>query len=130
MSDETPYRAADGGRLHPAASTLGEFINLLSDGDFSAEVYDDLKTMADEMHNVAVQSGGKSKGELTIKVKFTMEGTVFYIEPVHSIKVPQAKHARSPMWTTEDGRFTPNKPYQGALFGVRDASGNGEVRSV
>jgi hypothetical protein len=130
LSDETPYRAADGGRLHPAASTLGEFLNLLEEGQFGADVYHDLKDLAADMHATAIQSGGKAKGEVTIKLKFSMEGAVFYISPTHSIKVEQPKRARSLMWTTEDNRFTPNKPHQGSLFGVRDMSGSSEVRQV
>jgi hypothetical protein len=114
----------------PAASTLGEFINILEDGQFSADVYEDLKELAADMHATAIQSGGKAKGELTIKIKFTMEGAVFYLAPTHAVKAEAPKRPRTPMWTTEDNRFTPNRPYQGQLFGMRDVSGGSAVRDV
>lgn len=130
IDPENPPRAADGGRVMPAASTLGEFVNILEDGQFSADVYEDLKQLAADMHATALQSGGKAKGELTIKLKFTMEGAVFYIAPTHLVKAEEPKRPRTPMWTTEDNRFTPNRPHQGQLFGMRDVSGSTGVRDV
>ena len=128
MSDDNPPRAADGAALRPAASTLGEFIRLIEDGDFDAECYDDLKEMQTDMHNCATAGNGIANGELTIKIKFKLEGAVFHIAAAHAIKTDKPKRPRSVMWCLPDGRFTPHKPYQGELFGVRDVSGSTEVR--
>lgn len=126
MSD-TPI-AADGSPLRQAASTFGEFINHLEDGQLGADAYLAIQKMHEDMHDVAVQSGGIAKGKMTLTIDFKLEGAVFHIATNFNVKTDQPKRPRSVMWTLPDGRFTPHKPYQGELFGVRHVDGDAEIR--
>lgn len=121
--------AADGRPLRPAASTLGQFLALLEDGQFDADVALDLKTMAADLQDVAATQG-TAKGKLTIEVDFKVNNGMFVIGAKHKIKMPEAVRAASVAWTTEDNRFTPHKPNQGQLFGVRDVSNGAGLRNA
>jgi hypothetical protein len=121
--------AADGRTLRPAASTFGQFIGFLEDGQFDTDVALDLKNMAAELQDIAA-SQGAAKGKLTVEIDFKVENGMFIIAAKHKIKLPDATRPRSVAWTTDDNRFTPHKPNQGQLFGVRDVSSGSGLRSA
>lgn len=125
MTELNDDRAADGGRLPPAANTFADFVRFLEDGQLDAELSDALKLMSSDMSNTAIESGGKAKGKLVLTLDFALEGRVFTIAAKHKFDVPEAKRPKSVMWSTQDGRFTPSNPQQGNLFGVREVSGPG-----
>lgn len=121
--------AADGRALRPAASTFGQFIALLEDGQFDADVAQDLKEMAAELQDIA-GTQGSAKGKLTVDIDFKVENGMFVIAAKHKIKLPDPTRPRSVAWTTEDNRFTPHKPNQGQLFGVRDVTPKAGLRDA
>lgn len=121
--------AADGRSLRPAASTFGQFIGFLEDGQFDADVALDLKNMAAELQDIAA-SQGSAKGKLTVEIDFKVDNGMFIIAAKHKVKTPDPVRARSVAWTTEDNRFTPHKPNQGQLFGVRDVSSGSGLRTA
>lgn len=121
--------AADGRPLRPAASTFGQFVGFLEDGQFDADVALDMKEMAAELQNIAAQQGS-AKGKLTVEIDFKVENGMFLIAAKHKIKLPDPTRAKSVAWTTEDNRFTPHKPNQGQLFGVRDVTPRGGLRDA
>lgn len=121
--------AADGRPLRPAASTFGQFIGFLEDGQFDADVAVDLRDMAAEIQDIAAQQGS-AKAKLTVEIDFKVENGMFIIAAKHKIKLPDPVRAKSVAWTTEDNRFTPHKPNQGQLFGVRDVSERGGLRDA
>lgn len=123
--ENPPGRAADGGRLPPAANSFGEFVRFLEDGQLDAELTNALKDLNTEMSHVAIESGGKAKGKLTLTLDFSLEGKVFTIASKHKVDVPEPKRPKSVMWSTLDGRFTPSNPQQGVLFGVREVGAPG-----
>lgn len=125
IDPENPPRAADGGRLPPAANTFGDFVRMLSDGDFDRELTDVLQQLNQDMSNAAIEQGGKAKGKLVVTFDFALEGRVFAIGSKHKVDVPEPKRPKGIMWATQDGRFTPSNPQQGHLFGVREVSGPG-----
>ncbi|WP_152997845.1 hypothetical protein ACNFJ7_02110 [Sphingomonas sp. HT-1] len=125
-----PIPPADGGRMPPAANTFGDFVRFLEDGQFDVELTEVMKSLAGEMANAAIDSGGKSKGKLTLTFDFALEGRVFSIAAKHKVDLPVAKRPKSVMWTTEDMRFTPSNPAQGHLFGVREVGGAGGFRDA
>lgn len=129
MPDDPVEVAADGKTLVPAASTFGQFIAMLEDGQFDADVQCDLKELAAKMQDEA-EASGTAKGKLTVTIDFKLENAMFVIAAKHKMAFPEPKRPKSVAWTTEDNRFTPNKPYQGALFGVRDATPKGDVKNV
>jgi len=125
-----PTRAADGGHVPGACNTLAEFIRSLEDGQFDADVYQQLKELSAEMANHAWANGGKSKGKLTIAIDFVQEGGVVEIKAGYKITRPEGRRPKSIMWTTEDNRFTRTRPGQQQLFGIRDVSGGSGVRDA
>lgn len=128
--------AADGNRLVPAAGTLADFIRMLEDGQFDADVQFDLQELAGDMQNEQMAGNLKPKAKLTITVDIELEptgnGPVFYFRAAHKITQASLKRSRSIAWATEDNRFTPNKPHQGVLFGkMRDVNArNAPARDV
>lgn len=116
--------AADGGRLHPTANSLADFIRMIEDGQFDADVTYDMREMATEIENLFAAHGGKLKATVDIKIELTREVDGFYlIAAKHKIKMPEPARKRSVAWLTEENLFTPQMPRQGALFGtVRDVS--------
>jgi hypothetical protein len=121
--------AADGRALRPAASTFGQFIAFLEDGQFDADVALDLKNMAADLQDLAAQQGS-AKGKLTVEVDFKVENGMFIIAAKHKVKLPDPTRPKSVAWTTEDNRFTPHKPNQGQLFGVRDVTPRSGLRDA
>lgn len=130
QEEDMPQRAADGHPLRPAASTLGEFVGTLEDGEFDLECYNALKDMHQTMHELAMATNGIAKGKLTITVDFRLEGAVFHIKAGFTTKTDTPKRPSSVMWTLPDGRFTPHKPFQGQLFGARVVSDDTTVRTA
>jgi hypothetical protein len=119
--------AADGRQLRPAASTFGQFVGFLEDGQFDADVAADMKEMAAQLQDIA-STQGTAKGKLTIEIDFKVNNGMFVIAAKHKIKLPEEIRAASVAWTTEDNRFTPHKPNQGQLFGVRDVTPTAPLR--
>lgn len=119
--------AADGKPLRPAASTFGQFIGFLEDGQFDADVASDMKDMAAQLQDIA-STQGSAKGKLTVEIDFKVNNGMFVIAAKHKIKMPEEVRAASVAWTTEDNRFTPHKPNQGQLFGVRDVTRTAPLR--
>lgn len=121
--------AADGRPIRPAASTFGQFIGFLEDGQFDADVAQDLKDMAAELQDLAAAQGS-AKGKLTVVVDFKVENGMFIIAANHKVKLPDQHRPKSVAWTTDDNRFTPHKPNQGQLFGVRDVTSRAGLRDA
>lgn len=121
--------AADGRALRPAASTFGQFIGILEDGQFDADVALALKEMAAGLQDVA-STQGTAKGKLTVEIDFKVDNGMFVIAAKHKVKMPEEVRPRSVAWTTEDNRFTPHKPNQGQLFGVRDVTPKAGLRDA
>ena len=125
-----PITAADGGRLHPTANSLADFMRMLEDGQFDADVTYDLRELSTDMEEMFRASGGKLKATLTIKVVMTREIDGFYmLASSYQIKRPNETRPRSVAWLTDDNLFSPNKPNQGQMFGVRDVSARRTVRN-
>ena len=116
-------RAADGGHVPGACSTLGEFVRSVEDGQFDADCYDAIKNLAAQMQEHAWQNGGKAKGKVSISLEFIQEGTLTEIKAAFKVTAPENRRPKSVMWLTEDHRFTRTRPNQGQLFGIRDVTG-------
>ncbi len=121
--------AADGRPLRPAASTFGQFVAFLEDGQFDADVATDLKDMAAEMQDIAATQGS-AKAKLTVEIDFKVENGMFIIAAKHKVKMPDPNRPKSVAWTTDDNRFTAHKPNQGQLFGVRDVTPRAGLRDA
>lgn len=115
-------RAADGGHVSGACNTLGQFISSLEDGQFDADIHEQLRDLAAAMNDQARVLGG-SKGKLQITIDFKQEAQIVYVKGSYKLTMPEEPRVKSILWTTEDNRFTRSQPNQHQLFGVRDVSG-------
>lgn len=127
VDPDTPPRAvsADGTAVVPAADTFDAFVRMIEDGDFNRELTGEMRRFAGELANIAIDQGGKAKGKVSLTFDFSLEGRVTEIASKYKIDLPQPKRGKSVMWQTEDGRYTPNNPHQGQLFGVREVRSPG-----
>ena len=130
VTGEVLPRAADGKVLLPPASTLSQFISALSEGEFDRGMANILIQMVSDLRDHATASDGMAKGKLSLAFEIKLEGSAFFISPSYKVTIPAEKHPRALMFATEDGRFTPNAPMQGALFGVRDVASDRRFRNA
>ena len=124
-----PTRAADGGHVPGACSTLGEFVRSLEDGQFDADCYQEIKDLSAKLQEHAWRNGGKAKGKATITLDFNQDGGITEIKASFKIAKPEDRRPKSVMWSTEDNRFTRTQPNQGQLLGIRDVSSGGSART-
>ena len=62
----SPSKAADGGLVPHGATTAGDFINMIEDGQFAHDVRHDIGLMVGRMKELAEVTGNKQKGRVTI----------------------------------------------------------------
>lgn len=128
--DYAPQRAADGGVMPGACNTAGQFITSLEDGQFDADLFRELQRMAGDLSDHAMANSGKAKGKISITIDVVQEAQVVQLAAKFKITGPEEKRPRSVMWLTDDNRFTRSRPNQKELFGIRDVSGTGAVRTA
>jgi hypothetical protein len=109
-------RAADGGVIPSPTNTAGQFLDILEDGDFSADVHAQLVELAEQMRAVANTTNGKAKGSATISLKLELEGDAFRIQGDVKVKAPDLPRRRSILWH-DAGSFTRFPPNQTQMFG-------------
>jgi len=112
--------AADGGRRHPAASTLADLIIMMRDGQFNADSVVTLHEFTDKLQTIGIDTVRKAKGTITLKieVEFDPDREFCVVTPSLTTKLPAEKHGATVAWFDEDAQLTPNKPNQGNLFGT------------
>lgn len=115
--------AADGRRLAGAASTFSQLVAVLGEGEFDQGMANVLIEFVSDLRNLALASKTETaKGKVSVTLDVKLEGGAFFITPSYKVSLPSLSHARALMWATDDGRFTPNAPLQGQMFGVRDVT--------
>lgn len=119
---QSPMIAANGDRLPQIAATAGNFIDMLEDGQFSADIHNQIKDVCAAMEDIAQFNGGKSKGKLTITIDLTKEDSVFKIASSFKATKPEMPRPKSVLWTTERNEFSRFPPGQNQLFGLRPAT--------
>lgn len=127
--------SADGGRIIGAANNAGDFINMLEEGQLTVDLHRELGDLAEVMSDMAIATGKKQKGKLTLVVDFTTEqiagGQVFMATSKFAVKKPEEKRKATLLYTDDANRFTRSQPRQGQFFGVRDIdAAPGSVREV
>jgi hypothetical protein len=116
--------ALDGRPIPGAALSAGSLIDMLEDGQFSADLYHQITELGIAISEVADATSNKAKGSLNIKIELVKEDNAFRIAAKFDVKKPEMPRPRSIMWTDEHNRFTRFPPNQTQMFGMRP------VRSV
>ena len=118
-SDRLLTHAADGGRIQGAANNAGDFINMIEDGQFAADLHREMAELTAKMSDLCAASGKKQKGRVTIQVDLTTEGPVFMAVGKFTIKAPEEKRKPTVLFTDDANHFTRSQPKHGQFFGVR-----------
>jgi hypothetical protein len=118
-----PQQAIGGGMIAPPAVRAGDVINILEDGQLSYEMQQMMQLVAEQVREVAGISGGKAKGEVTLKLTFAAEGEgdALRVEGKITKKTPELPRRRSILWQDENGAFTTHPPRQVPMFGQQVA---------
>jgi hypothetical protein len=117
--DPALRRAADGLVVPATARSAGSMLDLLEDGAFSAEAYEQVRNLLATMTDISAATGGKSKGKITLTIDVTKDGEAFTMQGKVVVKTPELPRPKSIMWTDDRGdvcRFPPN---QVQMFGNR-----------
>ena len=97
--------------------TFDQFIKALNGGVVNEDLSDMLRKMSEELHNHNMTHGAKkSKGSITLKVDFTLDGGIFEIVAKTTEKHPEVPRPRSVLWATPENYFTLNNPRQIDMF--------------
>lgn len=93
-----------------------EMLGLLSRGDFSAKLDEEL---ANAVEALEAMPADKGKAEITIKVVLNYELGRIDVDPSVKVKLPEtAKFMRTPFWT-HDGALSIEHPNQIDMFSAR-----------
>ncbi len=112
-------RVATGEIVQTTAHTAGMMIDMLEDGQYSADVQAALQRVAATMTDITNATGNRTKGRVTLTIDLTKEGEAFTIQAKVAEKTPEIPRPRSIMWTNEAGAFTRFPPNQTQMFGGR-----------
>lgn len=110
--------AADGHLIPAPSRTAGNFLDMLEDGDLSADLHHELKDLVAQMNAVANSSGGKAKGSATVTLNFELVDGALRIGGAIKVKAPDLPRKRSIMWQDDSGNFTRFPPQQSQMFGT------------
>jgi hypothetical protein len=89
-----------------------QFLGEIEDGHLQNELTQTLQEVVGDLHNAAVNTGGKSSGTLTIKLSFKVDGGVIEVTPEVATKLPKVKRGRSIFWATPENNLTRRDPRQ------------------
>lgn len=124
-------QAADGGRIAGAANNAGDFINMIEDGQLSADLHRELADLAAVMSDLATVTGQKQKGRVTVTIDLVTEtiagGAVFKAAAKYAVKRPEEKRKQTLLFTDEHNQFTRTQPRHGQFFGVREVQSSARV---
>jgi len=123
-------RAADGGIVPYAATTAGNFIDLIEDGQFAADARQELGLMVGRMKELAEATGNKQKGRLVLTIDMTTEGEAFTVVGAFKVTPPKETRRKTIMWADDRHRMMRTQPRQKQFFGVRSVEGPGAVRKI
>ena len=121
--------AADGHPIPSAALTLGQFIDMIEDGQFSHDTHREIADMVAAMTDLNKMTGNKQKGTITIKIVAEAEDGMFKLLGKAEVKSPELPRAKSHMWVDEHNNFTRFPPNQMQMFGLKHA-GSGTSRAI
>lgn len=111
--------AADGQVLAPPSRSAGTMIDLLEDGDLSAELYNALQEAGRQCRAISNSTNDKSKATITLKLDLEFEGEAFKIKGDIKTKLPDLPRRKSILWMDGNDDFTRFPPNQAQMFGAR-----------
>lgn len=121
------------GEVEEPARSFATFLAILEEGQFHDDLSEELRNLNADMNNAFRDTGGTIKGEMSIKLKFTLKDGLFLIIPDFSVKKPKKPRRQSVAWSTPGNNFSANNPKQMNMFDrPRDVTGfgRGDVKTI
>lgn len=122
--DAKRLQAADGGPVAKRSGHVADVLRMLEDGQFNADVSEEMRDLAKRMEAYAHNNKGAAKGQLQITLDFSLGNGVFVITPSSKIKAPVEKRMGTALFLGENGSLGRNPSGQGAMFGDRKPRDN------
>lgn len=120
--------ALDGRAIPSVSLTTGQFLDVIEDGNFSADLYKEITDLMAIMNDLS-ERGQKSKGQIKITINLEKQDGAFRLGAKFDVKAPEIPRPRTIMWCDEHNRPSRTPPGQGQFFNVvRRADGSGPIR--
>ena len=104
------------GEVSKVKQRFSEFVEMLEDGVFEAELSDELNRINAALNDHAIDFAKTAKGKLSINFDFTLKEGVFEIKSDFKTKLPEIPRRRTIAWSTPDNNFSPSNPRQRDMF--------------
>lgn len=115
---EEPIGQAATGEILPApTASAGAFVDFLEDGEFSRELYEQMRELGRDMRAVA-ERVGKSKGKLKVTFDLECQDGQFKIGAKYDVTRPELPRPRSVAWLDAHDNFSRFPPNQHQMFGA------------
>lgn len=98
------------------AKAFSAFLNTLEDGEFHAELTNELRDLNADMNNHAMNFGCAARGKISISIDIMLKNGVFEVIAKKKITKPEPPRHRSILWSTPGNNFTPHNPKQQDMF--------------
>lgn len=98
------------------AKAFNTFLNTLEDGEFHAELTNELRDLNADMNNHALNFGCAARGKISINIDIMLKNGVFEVIAKKKITKPEPPRHRSILWSTAGNNFTPHNPKQQDMF--------------
>lgn len=109
--------------------SFNAFLGSLEDGRMHTELTEQLTVALSEMHDAALDRGGKAKSKISISIDLKLEDGVVEASGEFKVTLPKAARGRTIFWETPEGNLSRANPKQAELF--RDVTSAREpVRDV
>lgn len=104
-------------------NTVDQILSMPDNGDFLEDFLTQHADMLKKMQQFQLDNGGKVKGKFTITVDYTLDKQLtMQVLAEAKFTPPKKPKATAALWTTADGKLTPQNPRQPSLFGLRDVT--------
>jgi hypothetical protein len=104
-------------------NTVDQILARPDNGDFLEDFLTQHSDMLIKMQEFQMNNGGKVKGKFTITVDYTLDKQLtMQVQAEAKFTLPKKPKATAALWTTADGKLTPQNPRQPSLPGIRDVT--------
>lgn len=127
---EQREHAADGKPVPARSRAASNVLKMIDDGEFDAELSHEMRDLLKQLETHAHNNKGQAKGEIDIKLKFSLANGMLVIVPDMKIKRPVEKRGGTALFIGEDGSLGRNPVGQQQFFGSRARDPDAPMREV
>lgn len=96
----------------PSLKTINQVLASVEAGSFHDDLTKAMNQMIGDLADHAHSHGGNPSGEITIKLKFNLDGKIMEIKPDFSVKTPKVSRDRSIFFITPENNLSRQDPSQ------------------